>query len=40
MLNLHRDIKTYGENPGEMGKSLVTTGRIIMAKLQSVGLIA
>ena len=38
VLNLHRERKIVGENRGEMGISLVTTGR--MATLQWVVLIA
>ena len=35
MLNLHRDKKSYGVNRGEMGRSLVTTGRMVM--MRSIG---
>ena len=35
MLNLHRDKKSQGVNRGEMGRSLVTTGRMVM--MRSIG---
>ena len=35
MLNLHRDKKLEGVNRGEMGKSFVTTGR--MVTMRSIG---
>ena len=35
MLNLHRDKKSQDVNLGEMGRSLVTTGRMVM--MRSIG---
>ena len=32
MLNLHRDKKSEGVNRGEMRRSLVTTGRMVMMR--------
>ena len=35
MLNLHRDKKMEGVNGGEMGRYLVTSGRMVM--MRSIG---
>ena len=35
MLNLHRDKKLEGVNRGEMGRSFLTTGRMVM--MRSIG---
>ena len=32
VLNLHRDKKLKGVNQGEMGRSFVTTGRVVMMR--------
>ena len=37
MLNLHRDKKSSGENRVEMGRSLVTTGRMATSQEGAIG---